>query len=91
MTELKEQEAMEYGVEYGYEDEYQGSSTYSLDTGRLNMANLQRNAMSLSSLIALALFVGVAYYVSRKAAKPDTALLVGVGAWLLFVLVRSME
>jgi uncharacterized membrane protein (GlpM family) len=87
MTEVKEQELMEYG----YEDTYQGSSTYSLDTGRLNVANLQRNALSLSSLIALALFVGVAYYVSHKVSKPDTALLVGVGAWLVFVLVRSME
>jgi uncharacterized membrane protein (GlpM family) len=87
MTEVKEQELMEYG----YEDTYQGSSTYSLDTGRLSAANLQRSALSLSSLIALALFIGVAYYVYHKAAKPDTAMLVGVIAWLVFVVVRSME
>ncbi len=86
MTELKEQEVMEYG----YGDAYQGGSTYSLDTGRFSVASLQRNALSVQSLIALALFVGVAYYVYHKVAKPNTALMVGAGAWLVFVLITSM-
>jgi hypothetical protein len=85
MTGVKEQELMAYG----YEDAYQGSSTYSLDTGKFSVASLQKSALSVSSLIALALFVGVAYYVYHKVAKPNTALLVGAGAWLLFVLIRS--
>jgi len=86
MTEVKENKAMEYG----YEDAYQGGSTYSLDTGKLSIASLQKNALSISSLLALALFVGVAYYVYHKVAKPNTALMVGAGAWLVFVLVRSL-
>ena len=86
MTEVKESTAMEYG----YESEYQGGSTYSLDTGKLSVASLQKSALSVSSIVALALFVGVAYYVYHKVAKPNTALMVGAGAWLLFVLVRSL-
>jgi hypothetical protein len=86
MTELKEQEAMEYG----YEDTYQGSSTYSLDTEKLSVAKLQKSAISISSLVALALFVGVAYYVYHRVAKPNNALLVGLGAWLIFVVIRSI-
>jgi hypothetical protein len=86
MTEVKEQELMTYG----YEDAYQGSSAYSLDTGKFSVANLQKNALSISSLLALALFIGVAYYVYHKVAKPNTALLVGAGAWLVFVLIRAM-
>jgi len=86
MTEVKESTAMEYG----YESEYQGGSTYSLDTGKLSVASLQKSALSVSSIVALALFVGVAYYVYHKVAKPNTALMIGVGAWILFVLVRSL-
>jgi len=86
MTEVKEQEVMAYG----YEDAYQGSSTYSLDTGKISMASLQKSALSVSSLIALALFLGVAYYVYHKVAKPNTALLVGAGAWLIFVILTSI-
>jgi uncharacterized membrane protein (GlpM family) len=77
-------------MEYGYEDAYQGSSTYSLDTGGFSVASLQRNALSMPSLIALALFLGVAYYVYHQVEKPNTALLVGAGAWLIFVIITSM-
>jgi hypothetical protein len=81
MNELKEYEAMQYG----YESEYQRGSAFPFD-----MSKLQKGALSISSLIALALFVGVAYYVYHRVAKPNTALMVGAGAWLVFVLVRSM-
>jgi hypothetical protein len=80
MTELKEQELMQYG----YEGEYQRGGTYPFD-----MEKLQKSVLSVSSLLALVLFVGVAYYVYHRVAKPNTALMIGAGAWLVFVLVKS--
>jgi len=71
--------------EYGYE-EARENMMFSLD-----LAKAQRVALSTSSLIALALFVGVSYYAFEKADKMMQALLVAAVAWGIFVLIRSSE
>jgi hypothetical protein len=81
MTEAKEKEL----IESGYEGGNQGGSTYPFDTQKL-----KQSVFSVSTLLALALFVGVSYYVYHKVAKPNTAVMIGAGAWLVFVLVKIM-
>ena len=71
--------------EYGYENA--GETLYF----SLDLAKARRVALSTSSLIALALFLGVAYFAFEKAERFLQALIAGAVAWGIFVLVRSSE
>jgi len=75
-------ESMNTLQDYGYEDARE-NFTFSLD-----ISKAQKVAFSMSSLVALALFVGASYFAFEKADKLMQALVIAVVAWGIFVLIR---
>ena len=74
-------------LEYGYEEvDARENLVFSLDLGKA-----QRLASKPSSLIALALFIGVSYFAFEKADKMMQALIAAAVAWGIFVLIRASE